>query len=180
MGSPPPTRGAQLPHEGGHAHERLIPAYAGSTSAHCSAWSTSPAHPRLRGEHITSASPGTAELGSSPLTRGTLVLEPVADQHGGLIPAYAGSTTTLAQHGSPTSAHPRLRGEHWCRLRFLLLAKGSSPLTRGARDGQVILPTKRRLIPAYAGSTLHCQNYVGSRAAHPRLRGEHPSCFTCP
>ena len=60
------------------------------------------------------------------------------------------------------------------------LARGSSPLTRGAR-GMPIAPLHlQRLIPAYAGSTWALAGIGWSRRAHPRLRGEHSRTWKMP
>ena len=132
-------------------------------------------HPRIRGEHMENAirspinrgiipayagSTSTCRLstlsiwGSSPHTRGALY--------------YCTSTAFVTQD------HPRIRGEHRTLLVVLgrvtgiipayagstvglngkrLLYKGSSPHTRGARDGN------------------HARDY--NVRDHPRIRGEH-------
>mgnify|MGYP006971576911 CR=1 FL=1 len=50
------------------------------------------AHPRSRGEHSTTPSTTGGFDGSSPLTRGALLLLHILRQQHGLIPAHAGST----------------------------------------------------------------------------------------
>ena len=70
-------------------------------------------------------------------------------------------------------AHPRSRGEHaWasCLWRW---GRGSSPLTRGARDLAQKSDSERGLIPAHAGSTYQPTGFVSTMRAHPRSRGEH-------
>ena len=49
--------------------------------------------------------------------------------------------------------HPRIRGEHCCKLLAAPTACGSSPHTRGARNTGIDRSVKMRIIPAYAGST---------------------------
>ena len=71
------------------------------------------------------------------------------------------------------SAHPRLRGEHRPRELILTRRGGSSPLTRGAQNFRRPDGNPRRLIPAYAGSTLRSCPTGRTARAHPRLRGEH-------
>ncbi len=111
-GSSPLTRGARK-QPGFLAHRRgIIPAYAGST--YSSAW-RSPGmrdHPRLRGEHAVRAWNGALPEGSSPLTRGALHEGGRTARSGGIIPAYAGSTTTEEHMFKVSTDHPRLRGEH--------------------------------------------------------------------
>ena len=69
-GSSPHTRGAQLyPHVGGCV-ERIIPAYAGSTSGGSRRRRAQWDHPRIRGEHRIVLQPGRFVKGSSPHTRG--------------------------------------------------------------------------------------------------------------
>ena len=73
------------------------------------------------------------------------------------------------------TAHPRLRGEHYPCAASAEVDSGSSPLTRGARCRAAFHVGVERLIPAYAGSTNSPVASGGGVAAHPRLRGEHPS-----
>ena len=49
---------------------------------------------------------------------------------------------------------------------------GSSPLTRGKRDGRPECLRARRLIPAHAGKTAPTLTTLRRRRAHPRSRGE--------
>nr|EEI14218.1 hypothetical protein HMPREF0276_1797 [Corynebacterium accolens ATCC 49725] len=91
----------------------------------------------------------------------------------GLIPAHAGSTADLVLVLTARTAHPRSRGEHESGHSPRVRASGSSPLTRGAREDDSGRCTRRRLIPAHAGSTaVRCARLHGRRA-HPRSRGEH-------
>ena len=175
---------------------RIIPAYAGSTrtpshsgcnhsgsSPHtrgaragmgCSRLATGD-HPRIRGEH---ASAGMVELNNI-----------------GIIPAYAGSThsgTSWYETWKGSSPHTRgarckiLRQERWLR---------DHPRIRGEhRVSYSPDYSERRIIPAYAGSTLaglsctmpsegsspHTRgaqyadnNVTGYQEDHPRIRGEH-------
>ena len=52
-------------------------------------------------------------------------------------------------------------------------ARGSSPHTRGARDGGGAVGDGVRIIPAYAGSTQAVGETVLRLWDHPRIRGEH-------
>ena len=112
-------------------------------------------------------------MGSSPLTRGARRTVAVAALVEGLIPAHAGSTWHNPQGKKHKAAHPRSRGEHSLRARMSVargahprsrgehltfsfcaaLIRGSSPLTRGAPGGGLVVRGGLGLIPAHAGST---------------------------
>ena len=130
--------------------------------------------------------------GSSPLTRGKLLV-PLQDARvRRLIPARAGKThETPAKKGS-SGAHPRSRGEtplaavggSTRRAHPLSHGEngasgpssqgisGSSPLTRGKRDGLVQGWRPVGLIPAHAGKTVLCRLVWPCWWAHPRSCGE--------
>ena len=90
----------------------LIPAHAGSTCYINAAVQFFAAHPRSRGEHIVSAWNGLVEGGSSPLTRGALLVARRMLWTLRLIPAHAGSTEDRLLRGRRVWAHPRSPGEH--------------------------------------------------------------------
>ena len=77
----------------------IIPAYAGNTQVHM-AWRVPLRdHPRVCGEHMLACGAWDTRMGSSPRMRGTLEY---LNEHGdmaGIIPAYAGNTFRLPQHG---------------------------------------------------------------------------------
>ena len=153
-GSSPHTRGALSTTNSCVARARIIPAYAGSTGCVCSPRVGCRDHPRIRGEHAAVELASSVWAGSSPHTRGALV-DAIATSIGfGIIPAYAGSTEYLPQGGKLTMDHPRIRGEHRRSDRRADLGVGSSPHTRGAHDGAGVVRVGRRIIPAYAGSTV--------------------------
>ena len=131
--------------------------------------------------------------GSSPHTRGALVVPGLAPFGGGIIPAYAGSTSGwivgrrgvwdhpayagstpgVNLRGVSFTDHPRIRGEHYACTVVTKLGEGSSPHTRGAhhrvhRDGD-----RLGIIPAYAGSTVGDWLLQFEHGDHPRIRGEH-------
>ena len=132
-GSSPHTRGAHFATAAFHVSLRIIPAYAGSTSALAAQvgvdlriipayagstrWrfrriSMSTDHPRIRGEHGVGLSNRRRSEGSSPHTRGAPGFGAVVDPERGIIPAYAGSTPVdKPVHITPPD-HPRIRGEH--------------------------------------------------------------------
>ena len=69
--------------------------------------------------------------------------------------------------------HPRIRGEHNGTSSSSCRACGSSPHTRGARAASRRRHRPRRIIPAYAGSTVPMALMATALADHPRIRGEH-------
>ena len=93
-------------------------------------------------------------VGSSPHTRGALG-DPRDDlDDPGIIPAYAGSTDYIKNAPEGLEDHPRIRGEHKRFSSPSAAITGSSPHTRGAPGSVSPSSTRRRIIPAYAGSTL--------------------------
>ena len=111
-GSSPHMRGA-------HSHvgsflglAGIIPAYAGSTGPAASVRSCARDHPRICGEHLEHRSSDVRAPGSSPHMRGALheALRDVGLD--GIIPAYAGSTTSSTSDSAPCWDHPRICGEH--------------------------------------------------------------------
>ena len=90
-----------------------------------------------------------------------------------IIPAYAGSTLRGSQNRFSWSDHPRIRGEHPVLVPSSTQSVGSSPHTRGARDGGGAVGDGVRIIPAYAGSTAPRKSISPSSKDHPRIRGEH-------
>ena len=131
-GSSPHTRGALGDDSYYFAFLGIIPAYAGSTFSNQWRISFLRDHPRIRGEHKASASISTGSPGSSPHTRGAQQQADVALVAGGIIPAYAGSTSVAKSPYSALRDHPRIRGEHGGHLRCVSCNPGSSPHTRGA------------------------------------------------
>ena len=111
--------------------------------------------------------------GSSPHTRGARGASGARIVRGGIIPAYAGSTTFLFSYPQKPWDHPRIRGEHQKLCLLPVVAQGSSPHTRGARR---VIRRRRppsRIIPAYAGSTRQSRTDIALLQDHPRIRGEH-------
>ena len=172
-GSSPLTRGAQQSAEEPPEEIRLIPAHAGSTGWRELRGILSAAHPRSRGEHRLTFTHMIPGLGSSPLTQGALIHCLSRRLHLRLIPAHAGSTNASRATTTEVSAHPRSRGEHRRGRIFRPCECGSSPLTRGARDGIRHGIPPWRLIPARAGNIPRRSAVSPPSPAHPRSRGEH-------
>ena len=114
-----------------------------------------------------------SHFGSSPHTRGALHLMSLDGEDYGIIPAYAGSTSSAIMSSSVREDHPRIRGEHMRRWRRAGRCRGSSPHTRGARGGVLVDVAGSGIIPAYAGSTAVAPAGGGAVRDHPRIRGEH-------
>ena len=91
----------------------------------------------------------------------------------GIIPAYAGSTATSRPLAGRVADHPRIRGEHTMTSANIAIQGGSSPHTRGAPVDVGPDRRRRRIIPAYAGSTSVGCLPTRTPADHPRIRGEH-------
>ena len=92
-GSSPRTRGARVRRVGVVEVDGLIPADAGSTWPNRSKGPCLRAHPRGRGEHMSSNSVQEGLAGSSPRTRGARGFGGNRPPSAGLIPADAGSTS---------------------------------------------------------------------------------------
>ena len=153
-GSSPHTRGTRMRSKPGRISRRFIPAYAGNAHADQRGRHVHAVHPRIRGERDAGTGVGTGATGSSPHTRGTLVIHAVHLGQIRFIPAYAGNASCLRRHAESMTVHPRIRGE---RARAGIgheVEAGSSPHTRGTRvliqhDSEI-----QRFIPAYAGNAL--------------------------
>ena len=172
VGSSPLTRG-KLPGGGpGSRGRRLIPAHAGKTAHSRSGRPRDRAHPRSRGENERGALRLLDWAGSSPLTRGKLVVLQVAEGERGLIPAHAGKTLTMTFRLDRLGAHPRSRGENAASMLVGCQALGSSPLTRGKHARHAGERHAYGLIPAHAGKTSCAAPGSGAPRAHPRSRGE--------
>ena len=91
--------------------DRIIPAYAGSTTPHAICFSRS--------------------FGSSPHTRGALYSTIDRWDDRGIIPAYAGSTRLDPDRSGVGEDHPRIRGEHLWNGGMKLALTTDHPRIRG-------------------------------------------------
>ena len=171
-GSSPLTRGKRECSGCHQGQPGLIPAHAGKTPRSTVLVSSSPAHPRSRGENPSTRTAGTTLSGSSPLTRGKRWVAFRARPTLRLIPAHAGKTTWYLVPLFGTAAHPRSRGENQTLARLTRAWRGSSPLTRGKPCRRVRSDTDWGLIPAHAGKTVRDRACKHHGPAHPRSRGE--------
>ena len=111
-GSSPRMRGAHRVSYGVPRYQRIIPAYAGSTTARSCGRRPPWDHPRVCGEHTTERNILISGQGSSPRMRGAPTRE-YAEAHGrGIIPAYSGSTSGWIAVTYRLGDHPRVCGEH--------------------------------------------------------------------
>ena len=152
-GSSPRMRGA-LPLGPWHCGpEGIIPADAGSTVSAGPNTASRKDHPRGCGEHFGNRYDRDIVKGSSPRMRGAQVAVKILVHDGGIIPADAGSTDSLATFRPDHKDHPRGCGEHYITLLLHYCCSGSSPRMRGARMHSLVLADSRGIIPADAGST---------------------------
>ena len=93
--------------------------------------------------------------------------------HGGIIPAYAGSTRSEERRWHGWGDHPRVCGEHCSMHTDAIPRQGSSPRMRGAPNVDIAYSTTSGIIPAYAGSTARRCPLGRTWRDHPRVCGEH-------
>ena len=173
LGSSPLARGTRRRLVAYMVMSRFIPARAGNTSAGRPPGSSSPVHPRSRGEHICRATTRFKLTGSSPLARGTRLPVGGRDRPHRFIPARAGNTRPGRDRTERASVHPRSRGEHVNVRLVVNHIPGSSPLARGTRLQHTPDDPNQRFIPARAGNTGTVPVGLRGRPVHPRSRGEH-------
>ena len=171
-GSSPLTRGKRRRCRPCDHRRRLIPAHAGKTALAGPLRPWCAAHPRSRGENLCSRSARASARGSSPLTRGKLLLCRGGHGHGRLIPAHAGKTNDDGKPDTSEEAHPRSRGENIPAKFRPSREQGSSPLTRGKQGRNCDKKSRIGLIPAHAGKTGVAGAAGAGVWAHPRSRGE--------
>ena len=170
-GSSPHTRGLLESGNDPVDYDRIIPAHAGFTWQAPRNPFSDQDHPRTRGVYFMVADTLIETRGSSPHTRG--LRDDVGDlvPYRRIIPAHAGFTSPQTPTRSGPRDHPRTRGVYaWVRALPHVRA-GSSPHTRGLRDG--LIPEDRRvgIIPAHAGFTARMVVTSSAWRDHPRTRG---------
>ena len=172
-GSSPRVRGARLWRMASQSSNGIIPACAGSTTPYVQPRTQNRDHPRVCGEHTSFTVPSSPMMGSSPRVRGALHRVTTSFPSDGIIPACAGSTSTVSQPAPGRWDHPRVCGEHHCRAPMRMVGAGSSPRVRGAPKNAVIREPDDGIIPACAGSTGTASNARARGRDHPRVCGEH-------
>ena len=153
--------------------QRIIPALAGNTPPTRTPPTTSPDHPRSRGEYPPGRFAVFRAGGSSPLSRGIRGQGNGGCSCGGIIPALAGNTLPAHAGGGIVRDHPRSRGEYLALAGLLILTGGSSPLSRGILWFSGAFPPRLGIIPALAGNTGVAVVMSLPSPDHPRSRGEY-------
>ncbi len=151
-GSSPRGRGRPLAGERADGLGRLIPARAGTAFAGVRRF------PGLRG--------------SSPRGRGRPGGKTHQAGRGRLIPARAGTACPDVRRHSGGRAHPRAGGDGAGRPPGSPARGGSSPRGRGRRRAWCAARTRRRLIPARAGTAGDPTPEPIFKTAHPRAGGD--------
>ena len=151
-GSSPHTRGTHIFEILPDGRWRFIPAYAGNARVRTEPASSSPVHPRIRGERVCTSAKRLPRFGSSPHTRGTQLQTLIGKLVKRFIPAYAGNATLTRLMAWCWTVHPRIRGERSSSPSVTTGEPGSSPHTRGTRLMNALLFSSTRFIPAYAGN----------------------------
>ena len=172
VGSSPRGRGKRQVEPDRCAWRRLIPAWAGKTSHDGRDDQRPRAHPRVGGENLMPSQTLETICGSSPRGRGKLKI--VADVRAvvGLIPAWAGKTSSRPATTTGTWAHPRVGGENRAFDVLAVGRMGSSPRGRGKQLRRPAQVVHIGLIPAWAGKTQTYPNCRFHLWAHPRVGGE--------
>ena len=154
---------------------KIIPAYAGNTTAAVKPDTCNRDHPRVCGEHSVVYARVAVVWGSSPRMRGTLHVGDAIPDLDGIIPAYAGNTSLAQSYWRVRRDHPRVCGEHARRAIEAKEARGSSPRMRGTPFSVLSFSLTFGIIPAYAGNTGRKSPSSGRPRDHPRVCGEHSS-----
>ena len=171
-GTSPRTRGKHQQQPTKHPKTRNIPAHAGKTSTSLTTARIVWEHPRARGENSIIHSANYTEVGTSPRTRGKLVVLSCLIHPWGNIPAHAGKTTCRAFEGEQVGEHPRARGENTPGYPSGYNHGGTSPRTRGKLKPAWDALGAGRNIPAHAGKTSNRRQPTFATPEHPRARGE--------
>ena len=110
-------------------------------------------HPRLCGEKESVQTPDTISTGSPPPMRGKDKEEEMCDAEYRITPAYAGKSLALCGAAGGFWDHPRLCGEKIKQIQNVCLLSGSPPPMRGKASITVVLTSRSRITPAYAGKS---------------------------
>ena len=152
-GSSPRMRGTPCRRRRFRKGRGIIPAYAGNTSRKPEAKEFQRDHPRVCGEHRRNYIQRLESQGSSPRMRGTPDRVEQDRRRHGIIPAYAGNTSTALKANCPDRDHPRVCGEHVPTYLSHTCGRGSSPRMRGTLLVCAVPYRRHGIIPAYAGNT---------------------------
>ena len=130
-GSPPHARGRHNCRWRRRRTSRITPACAGKTLRAEYSESTSPDHPRMRGEDQHLASNVFLETGSPPHARGRRSGARRGSYRQRITPACAGKTATCTPPLCLLRDHPRMRGEDALHYGQVVEHSGSPPHARG-------------------------------------------------
>ena len=114
-GSSPRMRGAGGQRLGAADTEGIIPAHAGSSPAAGRRHRCGRDHPRVCGEQTLRQQDAEAYVGSSPRVRGAALEKLLISGMPGIIPACAGSRSSLRQTATRPWDHPRVYGEQFTK-----------------------------------------------------------------
>ena len=173
VGSSPRVRGTHHQRPGATFPRRFIPACAGNTFSAMGYPFRLTVHPRVCGEHCSSAEAIPTCGGSSPRVRGTPGRASHIGRANRFIPACAGNTARPAASSQGHAVHPRVCGEHSVLIIRSHIPGGSSPRVRGTPRCSHMLAQTPRFIPACAGNTRTTRMRRSSITVHPRVCGEH-------
>ena len=127
----------------------------------------------MRGTHGSYKQPFSA-AGIIPAYAGNTSTPAIhTDCGGGIIPAYAGNTFFPDKRKGVNRDHPRVCGEHHLVNTRTKHGEGSSPRMRGTLDRICIGRESVGIIPAYAGNTHYDVPLEPEFGDHPRVCGEH-------
>ena len=124
------------------------------------------------GEQVTWLQENFPTMGSSPRVRGAAEAEVEYPDHGGIIPACAGSSSLRNRSRRHIRDHPRVCGEQLHKIIHDTYFLGSSPRVRGAVDGAPRLRIVQGIIPARTGSSAQYICRACREGDHPRACGE--------
>jgi len=127
----------------------------------------------LRGELAFTKPAHSCGVGSSPLARGTQIVQDISTAIRRFIPACAGNSRRKTMKDHVFAVHPRLRGELGATLflpffhrRFIPACAGNSNLSRSSTN---CCPGSS---PLARGTLLQGDKESKCMTVHPRLRGE--------
>ena len=138
---------------------RFIPAGAGNSNSYTDKSSKQTVYPRWRGELGAVFTVHCANLGLSPLARGTHILIGIHELRPRFIPAGAGNSFSSSSIAVVLTVYPRWRGELLIRSSYSAPLAGLSPLARGTLMFKCVCTLSKRFIPAGAGNSLNITYY---------------------
>ncbi len=172
-GPPPRARGPLREGSWRQATPGTTPACAGTTVRasphHLTAWD----HPRVRGDHNSSAIHCTHQGGPPPRARGPRWAGPPMWPHAGTTPACAGTTIRSGAPSCGDRDHPRVRGDHRTEAISASDRPGPPPRARGPPAILTALRAEGGTTPACAGTTRGPAAACRPQGDHPRVRGDH-------